>query len=246
MRKFDLVLFDLGATLIYFDGDWEASLKEGILAMQRKLHELGYAVDGDFPTHYRETAREYFRWRDDNLSETPAPEVFRQIMASYCCEDIPEEHVTAALSVLYASTQARWQPEADAVPTLARLKDAGYRIGLVSNAGYDEDVRVLVDKAGLRPYLEFIITSAAARIRKPHPEIFQAALQFFGMRPAQAVMVGDFLQADVLGANRLGMGSVWITRRVDVAAARPVLAKIRPDRTIGALSELPGVLHNWE
>jgi HAD superfamily hydrolase (TIGR01662 family) len=245
MAKFDLVLFDLGATLIYFDGDWEANLKEGILSMQGKLKELGYAVDGDFPTYYRETAREYYRWRDDNLSETPAPAVFRQIMASFCCDDIPQEHVNIALTTLYSATQARWNAEEDAVPTLQRLRSAGYPIGLVSNAGYDEDVQALVDKAGLRPYLQFIISSAAAGVRKPHPDIFQAALDFFGVQPARAVMVGDFLQADVLGANRLGMGSVWNTRRIDAAAAQPLLAKIHPDRTISTLAELPGVLNDW-
>jgi FMN phosphatase YigB (HAD superfamily) len=30
-------------------------------------------------------------------------------------------------------------------------------------------------------------------------------------------MVGDYLEADVLGANQLGMGSVWITRQADMA-----------------------------
>jgi HAD superfamily hydrolase (TIGR01509 family) len=246
LLKFDLVLFDLGATLLYFDGDWEAALKSGIRAMQDRLAELGYPLDDSFPAFYRETAREYYRWRDDNLAETPAPQVFRNIMASYCCDAIPDTHVKDALGVLYAATEAGWKAEADALPTLAALRAAGCRIGLISNAGYDDDVQVLVDQAGLRPYLEFIITSAAAGVRKPHPDIFQPALDFFQVEPRQAVMVGDFLQADVLGAQRLGMGSVWITRRVDMAAARPYLKKIQPDRTIAALSELPALLSTWE
>lgn len=245
MPKFKLVLFDLGGTLIWFNGDWEASLKEGIQAMQRRLGELGYPVDSAFAAHYRETAREYYRWRDDNLSETPAPAVFRQIMSEYCCEHIPDAHVTAALAALYGVTQSRWQAELDAVPTLDELRRQGYRIGLVSNAGYDADIQVLIDNAGLRPYLEFIISSAAAGIRKPHPDIFQTALDFFDLPAAQAVMVGDFLQADVLGANRLGMGSVWITRRIDVESARPLLEHIQPQRTIAALSDLPALLNAW-
>jgi HAD superfamily hydrolase (TIGR01662 family) len=245
-RSFELVLFDLGATLIYFDGDWEASIMEGVLAMRRRLHELGYPMDDRFAAHYRETAREYYRWRDDNLTETAAPEIFRRIMAEYCCDDLPEVHIREALATLYATTQARWRPEADAVPMLAELRRQGYRLGLVSNAGYDEDVQALVDQSGFRPYLEYVISSAAAGIRKPHPDIFEAALAYFGVPAARAVMVGDFLQADVLGANRLGMGSVWITRRADLTAAQPILKRIRPDRTIAALSELPGVLEDWD
>lgn len=245
MKAFNVVLFDLGATLIWFDGDWEGCLREGIQAMQHTLHRLGYPVDDSFREHYRTTAREYYRWRDDNLTETPAPEVFRQSMSKYCCDEIPDAHVLEALGALYGVTQAHWRAEADALPTLTELQRQGYRIGLISNAGYDADVQALVDQAGLRPYLEYMITSAAARIRKPHPEIFQAALDYFGVPPSQAVMVGDFLQADVLGANRLGIGSVWITRRADLAAAQAHLERIQPDRTITALSELPGVLENW-
>jgi HAD superfamily hydrolase (TIGR01662 family) len=246
MAKFRVVLFDLGATLIYFDGDWEATLKAGILAMQNRLEALGYPLDGTFPGYYRETAREYYRWREDNLAETPAPVVFRKIMASYCCDAIPETHVMDALNVLYSATQANWKVEADALPTLAMLREQGYRIGLISNAGYDDDVQVLVDQAGLRPYLEFIITSASAGVRKPHPDIFRSALDFFQVQPAQAVMIGDFLQADVLGAKRLGMGSVWITRRADLAAALPHQEKIQPDRTISSLIELSALLADWK
>lgn len=245
MARFNVVLFDLGATLIYFDGDMETRIGEGIQAMQRHLIALGYQLGPDFADHYRQTSREYYRWRDDVLTEMPAPEVFRASLAKYCCANLPQEHVQAALTALYAPTQHAWTPEPDAVPTLAELRWRGYRLGLVSNAGYDEDVQVLVDKAGLRPYLEFVITSAAARIRKPHPDIFRPALNHFGVPPAQAVMVGDFLQADVLGANRLGMGSVWITRRADLSESRAALKRIQPDRTIAALSELPDVLDNW-
>ncbi|HMN60185.1 MAG TPA: HAD family hydrolase [Anaerolinea sp.] len=246
MPKFSVALFDLGATLIYFDGDWEAALALGIRDMRDLLASLGYPVNDTFLTHYRETAREYYRWRDDNLAETPAPQVFREIMAKYCCDDLPEAHVKAALASLYAATQARWKVEDDAQPTLERLRAQGYRIGLVSNAGYDEDVQVLVDRAGLRPYLEYMVTSAAAGVRKPHPEIFEGALNFFGVRPEQAVMIGDFLRADVLGANRLGMGSVWTPRRIDLNTVQPYREKIQPDRTIAVLGELPDLLSTWE
>ncbi len=245
MNNFRVVLFDLGATLIWFNGEWEATLQQGIQAMQRKLHALGYPVDETFPGFYHETAREYYRWRDDNLTETPAPQVFRQAMRQYCCDDIPEQHVAAALAELYAATQARWQVEDDALPTLTELKRAGYHIGLISNAGYDDDVQTLIDQSGLRPHLEYIITSAAIGIRKPHPEIFQAALNYFAISPAQAVMVGDFLQADILGANRLGMGSVWITRRADLSSMQQHQGRIQPGRTISSLSELPNVLREW-
>jgi putative hydrolase of the HAD superfamily len=106
-------------------------------------------------------------------------------------------------------------------------------------------VQALVDIAGIRSYLEFIISSAALGVRKPSPRIFQAALDFFHTAPEQAVMIGDYLEADVQGANQLGMGSVWITRRADLANAAKYDGRIQPDRKIAALSELPAILEAW-
>jgi putative hydrolase of the HAD superfamily len=159
---------------------------------------------------------------------------------------LSDAQVQRALAALYRATQIHWHGEEDAVPTLQALRAAGLRIGLVSNAGYDEDIQVLIDQAGLRPYLDFIVSSAACGLRKPHPRIFELALQALDARPEQTVMVGDFLAADILGANRLGMGSVWITRRIDKAAAGETLARIQPARTITALSELPELIARWD
>jgi putative hydrolase of the HAD superfamily len=247
MAKFNVVLFDLGATLLYFDADWETTMMEAVHLMFERLLDLGYLLDSStFPAYYRSTSREYYRWRDDNLKETPVSQVFRKILTDCGYPNIPDEHVHQALADLYSVTEAHWQIEADALATLTELRSLGYHIGLISNAGYDEDVQILIDKAGLRPYLEFIITSAASGIRKPHPHIFQLALDHFGVRPEQAVMVGDFLEADVKGANELGIHSVWITRRVDIANAQKHLPTLQPERIISTLSELPQVLEQWE
>jgi len=246
MPKFNVVLFDLGATLIYFDAEWEPVMQQGSHVLQAKLAELGYSLDAEFfPAYYRATSRDYFRWREDNLTETPAPVVLRKVMADFGYPNLPDEHVKEALAALYGVSEAHWHAEEDTLSTLETLRRQGYHIGLVSNAGYDDDVQALVDGAGIRSYLEFIISSAALGVRKPSPLIFQAALDFFHAAPQQAVMIGDFLEADVLGANQLGMGSVWITRRADMANAAKYDGRILPDRKIAALSELPAILEAW-
>jgi len=245
MPALTTVLFDLGSTLIYFDAEWEPVMLEAAGALHRKLKGMGFALDGSFPSAYRATSREIYRWRDEDLIETPAPVVLRKVMESFGYPALSDEQVREALAVLYSVSQAHWHVEEDALPTLDELARRGYRVGLISNAGYDEDVQVLIDKAGLRPYLQFIVSSAACGIRKPHPRIFQMALESLGARPQEAVMVGDFLAADVLGANSLGIGSVWITRRADPQVSQELRQVITPDRTIYALAELPGLLDAW-
>jgi len=58
-------------------------------------------------------------------------------------------------------------------------------------------------------------------------------------------MVGDLLPADILGANEMGMVSVWITRRASKSANQPYLETVKPDMTITSLRELPAALLNF-
>lgn len=245
--RFPVVLFDLGATLIYFDTEWEPVLQQGAQALTGALESRGYALGGEtFTAAFRKIMRETFQQRNDDLREVPTYIILRDLLASSGYPQAPEEELRAALRAMYAVTQAHWKIERDALPMLEALKARGCRIGLISNASDDEDVQTLIDQAGLRPSLEFIISSAAAGVRKPHPDIFNLALNHFQVAPQQAVMVGDTLEFDVLGANALGLGSVWITRRADLQHARRHASRIFPDRTIVSLSELPGVLDTWQ
>ncbi|HEY9151296.1 MAG TPA: HAD family hydrolase, partial [Anaerolineales bacterium] len=115
----------------------------------------------------------------------------------------------------------------------------GFRLGLISNAADDENTQTLIDKGGFRPYLEFIVSSAAFGKRKPHPAIFQAALDYFHVNANQAVMVGDLVTTDILGARQIGMKSIWITRRVVETANR---LNIKPDAVVSSLHEIPPLL----
>jgi HAD superfamily hydrolase (TIGR01509 family) len=102
------------------------------------------------------------------------------------------------------------------------------------------DVRALLEKRALAPYFQFVLTSAACGYRKPHPCLFKRALDAFRILPEEAAMIGDTLEADILGANRLGIFSIWITRRADTRAGIP--PDSTPDAVIASLSDLPPLL----
>ena len=72
--------------------------------------------------------------------------------------------------------------------------------------------------------------------------IIRLALAYWGCTPTQAVMVGDTLGADVVGAHNAGMPGIWINRRADTPANRAKLATIIPDAIIASLRELPELL----
>jgi putative hydrolase of the HAD superfamily len=96
----------------------------------------------------------------------------------------------------------------------------------------------LTERFGIVPYFDFIITSAACGYRKPHPHIFELALTNWGYMPDEIAMVGDRLDADVRGAQPLGIFTIWITRRAKRIAELP----FKPDATVEALREIPPLL----
>ena len=243
-RNFDAILFDLGNTLLYFDSPWIGEvLGDAYQELLRVLLAQGFRLDGSrFLSAFQIEMDAYYKERDMEFIEYTTLHVLRTLLAQWGYPNLPDARLRPALAAMYAVSQAHWQPEADAIPTLRALQGRGYRLGLISNASDDDDVQFLVDKACLRPYLETIVSSAAAGVRKPNPLIFFSVLAPWNIPSARAVMVGDSLGADVLGALNAGLTSVWITRRAATAANLAHEDTIQPDYTIAALSELPGLM----
>ena len=125
---------------------------------------------------------------------------------------------------------------------LEKLSQKGYQLGLVSNAADSRDVDRLIDEFQLRDYFSEILISASVGVRKPHPQIFSQVLTGLGAAPEETMMIGDTLNADVLGANQMGIQSVWITRRVDFTEAHDPPEEIRPDHVIENLLDLIDIL----
>jgi putative hydrolase of the HAD superfamily len=96
----------------------------------------------------------------------------------------------------------------DVLPTLADLRRRGLKLGLVSNTGRDLDD--FVRHHGLD--VDAVVSSGVHGKTKPHPTIFQAALERLGVPPAEAVMVGDSVEDDVEGAKAVGMRSFLLDR----------------------------------
>jgi putative hydrolase of the HAD superfamily len=91
-------------------------------------------------------------------------------------------------------------------PLLEALRELGLRLGLVSNA-FDPGwlLHRDLEQMGLAERLDFSVFSSEVGLRKPHPAIFERALQALEVEPEQALFVGDRLFEDVRGAAELGM-----------------------------------------
>ena len=243
-NPFDAILFDLGSTLIYFDSEWPLVFPQANAELIASLKNAGYQIEEDqFLQDFRDRIDQYYSSPESEFIEYTSEYFLRSVLADWGYPQISEATIQSCLRAMYAVLHAHWQIEADTLSTLEYLRQAGYHLGMISNASDNEDVQTLVDNAGVRDYFDFILVSAAVGVRKPNPEIFRLALDHWRIHPTRAAMVGDLLGADILGAKKVGLFSIWITRRADGPANQAHLDTIQPDAQIAALGELPDLLH---
>jgi len=235
------VIFDLGGTLMYERSSWHDITAQGDEALTRYLIDQGMELNlSTFPVEFRRRLGEYFSQREKDLLETSYTFVLIELLKDKGYTNLPDDVIRKALDSLFSITQTNWVLEEDAQHTLKKLEKNGYRMGLISNAGDDQDVHQLVRRFGIASYFDFILTSAACSYRKPHPRIFELAIANWYFLPSETVMVGDNLDADIRGAKSAGLYAVWINRRAGSSSEDQ--PRVQPDATVSTLSELPALL----
>ena len=239
------LFFDLGSTLVYSKDPWPRYYEQADLALAEVLSNSGFAIEpGLFQTESGGFIRSYYDRPSMNNIEPTAFVILRDFLARNNFGCIPETILRAALQAMYSRTQQNWVLEEDAISTLETLKSRDYHMGLISNTSDDSNVQGIVDRWNLRPFFETIVTSAALGIRKPDERIFRVALDRLRASPTAAAMIGDTLNADILGANRSGVYSIWITRRVYLPEEGELA--VQPQAVVKALHDLPSLLEEVE
>lgn len=92
---------------------------------------------------------------------------------------------------------------------LEALRARGLGLALVSNTASPEWLlRPVLERQGLVERVDAVVLSSEVGKRKPHPAIFERALDEVDVGPGEALFVGDRMDADVVGASRVGMTTV--------------------------------------
>jgi putative hydrolase of the HAD superfamily len=125
----------------------------------------------------------------------------------------------------------------DAEPTLIQLKKK-YKLVLVTNGAPDLQ-REKIQGSGLGKYFDEIVIAGDIGIRKPEPQIFNIVLSRIGVKNDEAIMIGNSLDSDIIGAQEAGIKTVWLNRDNEENQS-----EIKPDYEIRSLSELEFILND--
>ncbi len=131
----------------------------------------------------------------------------------------------------------------DVPPTLRILRQAGIKLGIVTNASQPMAMRdAELEAHGLIAYFPDCRLSAAdAGFLKPDKRIFACALERLGTTAAETIFIGDNPDADIAGALSVGMKAVL--RVSEGRAAHGTFAAYQP--RLLSLEQLPEILDQW-
>jgi len=233
------VLFDLVGTLIE-ESSRILSTEQGyyelqVKAIHQSLEKDDILVDwssfkdryGQIRNEQRERARKTLREYDlcERVSDTirffnydapPASNVIRRAVDAYMKLFIDSLRI-------HSSTY-------DVLKALA----AEYRLGLVTNFAYSPGAYRILDQFSLRPFFRAIVISREVGWMKPSKHIFDFALSQRSIKPEEAIFIGDDYEADILGANNVGMKTIYLCKN-------PV-NRDKADMVIECLTTLPSAI----
>jgi putative hydrolase of the HAD superfamily len=106
------------------------------------------------------------------------------------------------------------------IEILDYLTAKGYMLHMITN-GFEKTQWSKLNNSGLGHYFTHVITSEASNSLKPKKEIFDFAMSKAGATPAESIMIGDNLDADIQGAINAGIDSIFVNHIAAVTDVQP-------------------------
>jgi len=162
-------------------------------------------------------------------------------IAAHALEEVgaPDGPLAAAIAQDFAAR--RWERMGlfpGVSDALERLRERGVSLALVTN-GDGSQQRRKVEQFDLGRFFDVILIEGEFGAGKPEESVYRHVLAALDTRPSEAWMVGDNLEWDVAGPQRLGLRGVWVDAQGrGVSGAAPT----RPDLIIRAFTEILGVI----
>ncbi|HBH06712.1 MAG TPA: noncanonical pyrimidine nucleotidase, YjjG family [Flavobacteriales bacterium] len=204
MKNYSHLFFDLDHTLWDFHENSKETLKE---IYREWFSELKlFEFEEFYATYVKFNDTLWASYRSGRMSkETLRIERFRRTLYKL---QYREKDEIQSISKYYLDQSPQ---KTNLIPgtkeVLDFLKDR-YRMIILTN-GFQEVQEIKMANSGLSPFFSDMITAEMAGVSKPKKKIFQLALKRCSVRAQDALMIGDNLEVDVIGAKKVGIDQVW-------------------------------------
>jgi putative hydrolase of the HAD superfamily len=181
------VIFDLWGTLVPFDAALWSSCEARIidaLGADAEAFKTGWRAD--YPARVVGTLEDSFR-RVCSATGTSADDAA----------------IARAVRIRSDTHSQMFRPRDDAVTTLRRLREAGYRTGLITNC--TSEIPALWSESVLAALVDHPVFSCAAGVRKPDASIYRLSATALSADASRCVFVGDGADRELEGAAAVGM-----------------------------------------
>lgn len=196
------VFFDLDHTLWDFD-------KNSALTFEKifKLNNIELELD-DFLSHYKPINLKYWKLYREEKIEKEALRFNRLNDAFLAANHKVEDDLILKISDDYIKYLTTFNNVfQDTFHILDYLK-LNYNLHIITN-GFDEIQHKKLTKSNINHYFKTVTNSEMVGVKKPNPKIFNYALTMANTEIDKSVMIGDSLEADVLGATNIGMQAIF-------------------------------------
>lgn len=138
-------------------------------------------------------------------------ERFRQLLGAVGSEESRADVLDGVSWSYRHAYEAAWRMIPGALELVAAAKAADWQLVIVTNNVVREQ-RLKVERGGLTPFVDVLVTSEEFGASKPDPRIIHHAIERVGGTRERSVVFGDSLLTDVAGARAAGVRAVWFNR----------------------------------
>jgi 2-haloalkanoic acid dehalogenase type II len=124
----------------------------------------------------------------------------------------PKDWIIEKLIGVWNKNKLLAQPFPETMQMLEKLKKDGVKIAIISNTP-QLSVDGVLEKFGMDKLFDVVCFSYAKGFLKTDAELFEAALKELGVKKTEAIMVGDSMETDIVGAENAGVTAVLIDRK---------------------------------
>jgi len=234
------VLLDLGSTLLEYENTpYEELVRRSCESAHDYLAKNSPRVPeyDAFCKAFQDLLARMVQRARNEYKEYRFNDITTQLLTSFRIPPAPEI-VQGVFEHYYLKITEQVTPYPDALNTLSRFKAAGLSVCIVSNTCFPGKVhRAELARFGLLKHVDATVFSSDLGVRKPHRDIFLAAIKKVGREIDEVVFAGDRQLEDVLGPQMVGIAAVLVRR--PHRTYEPGLTSCPEVENIGAL---PGLL----